>query len=374
MGFALPTGSGSLFEAYPVNRRTVLVVLFTAAAFVLWCVADFGAYHREYDRLFRKGLTSSGDPGSSEALTVFHQAQAYGLLQELSIRSPDILFFNDSVMGGHHADEARTGIDEMMAASLGVTVRGVSGAGYTAVVYSRLAELAASAAHKSRLALFSINPRSFCSEWFFTADYWHSEMAGFLPLMSHRPGVGAWLRWLPSRLAGFDLRAHAAGEDRREAVPDISAYFRAKRRDLDMFNPVRPELNESEVAIRRHFLENYMAVEVAAGHPMLAGISRTIEVFRASGVTVLAYVTPVDAQEAIRLTGPVFMDEFRRDVSEIRRTVEGAGATFLDLSEYLDSGCFVDRDYACEHLNMRGRSAVAKALSAKARELLQSSR
>lgn len=347
-------------------------MVFFAAVVVAWCVADYGAYVREYERLLREGLTSPANPDSADALTVFHQAQAYALLQELSAGAPGILFFNDSTMGGHHDDEARTGIDEMMAASLGVPVRGISGAGYTAVVYSRLAALAASAAHKPRLALFSINPRSFSSEWFFTNGYWHAQMAGFLPLMSYRPGVAAWLEWLPARLAGADLRTHAVGGERLEGAADVSAYFRAKRRDPVAFNPVRAGLSEAEIAIRRHFLENYMAVEVAAAHPMLARISRTIEIFRACGIPVLAYVTPVDVEEAARLAGPAFTDHFRRDVSEMRRTVERAGAAFLDLSELLDSGCFVDRDYACEHMNVRGRSAVAAALSAKTRELLQS--
>jgi len=277
-------------------------------------------------------------------------------------------------MGGHHDDEPRTGIDEMMGASLGVPVRGVSGAGYTAVVYSRLAALAASAPHKPRLALVSINPRSFSSDWFFTEGYWHAHMAGFLPLLSYRPSVPAWLRWLPHRLAGSDLRSHAAGGDGLDGSPGSSGYFRAKWCDPDRFNPVRQELTDSEIAIRRHFLENYMAVRVESGHPMLAAISRTIGLLRASGVTVLAYVTPVDVQEAARLVGPAFMDEFRRDVSEIRRTVEEAGAAYLDLSEHLDSGCFVDRDYACEHLNARGRAAVAEALSVKSRELLHARR
>lgn len=349
-------------------------MIFVAAAAIIWSAADYGAYVREHERLLRNGLTAPSDPNSSEALTVFHQAQAFALLQELSAGAPGILFFNDSTMGGHHDDEPRTGIDEMMAASLGVPVRGVSGAGYTAVVYSRLAAMAASAPHKPRLAIVSINPRSFCSDWFFTDGYWHAQMAGFLPLLSYRPSVAAWLRFLPHRLAGFDLRTHVAGGEGLAGTPGVAAYFRAKWRDPDRFNPVRQELTASETAIRRHFLENYMAVHVASGHPMLAAISRTIELLRASGVTVLAYVTPVDAEEAARLVGPVFMEEIRRDVSEIRRTVEEAGARFLDLSEYLDSGCFVDRDYACEHLNARGRAAVAGALSVKSRELLQARR
>lgn len=352
------------------------------AAAVLCCLAlgaviwlDYAAFRRDWRALLVQGLTTPQDLDSPQAQDVYHQHLASELLAELGSMAPDVLYLNDSVMGGHSTDEARTPLNELLAGQLlalrrGVTVRGLSGAGYTPLVYGRYAWLLAGAPRKPRLVIFSLNPRSLSSVWFFTQDSLYARVVRFLPLLSRRPDFRAWLAWLPGRLSGQGLEDFLASEDRPVPEREAQAYFGAHRRDTGAFGPPPPGLDAYEKGLREKFLENYTTVEVTPLHPMLRELDHAVRTLVQAGMRVLVYTTPVDAAEGDRLAGPAFTQTLRRDLAAVGDVARAAGAHYLDLSELLGSSLFVDRDQACEHLSLAGRREVARALALKAERLL----
>ncbi|GFK95188.1 hypothetical protein NNJEOMEG_03046 [Fundidesulfovibrio magnetotacticus] len=358
-------------------RTLALAACLAALAAALWL--DWRAFRADCRALVARGLTAPADPASPLAQDAFHQAMARDLLGELTRQAPDVLYLNDSVMGGHSAHEARTSLDELLARELArqgeagaargavvraPAVRGLSGAGYTPLVYGRYGELLGHAARKPRLALISLNPRSFSSDWFFGPDYLYARVTRFLPALGRSPDAALWLSRLPSRLAGQSLEDFLAARGEAPVPESVArAWFRDNARDPAAFGPEPRGLDAYEQGVRARFLENYMSAPVEEEHPMAVQTAQAVRAFVRAGIPVLAYATPVDAEEARRLLGPGFKALLRRDMDALERVVRGAGGQFLDLAELLDSQDFVDRDQACEHLSLSGREKLARALA-----------
>ncbi|MFZ5428205.1 MAG: hypothetical protein ACOZEN_14665 [Thermodesulfobacteriota bacterium] len=302
---------------------------------------------------------AAGEASGPDPVEAFHNASAWEYRRDLEERTPDVVYFADSVMGGHCESEARTTLAELFAAGSGRTVRGVSGAGYTAVVFRGYALVTSKAEKRPSLAILALNPRSLSDGWFFSEDYQYSRLASYLAALACRPSWGDWLAWLPRRMGAEELDSRITRDARAGTGPDAGEYFRSMRRDLKAFGPPGPSLDEEERGIREHFLVNYMSTRVDRGHPMLAELLSAVRLLRAAGVRVVVYVTPVNVREAERLIGPRFVEEFRRDMADAAEVFGREGVAFADLSELLDGSRFVDKQYACEHLDLEGRRILA---------------
>jgi hypothetical protein len=398
-------------------------ILAACLVLAVWGVVDYRSEIARRKAVMADGLLTPADANSPKALDVYHQAVAAGLFRELAGKAPDILYLNDSVMGGHGDFEPRTPMDELLATALNgngvgagapdaqpgmrgsapsgaspaqggktgepagaaearkasdargaksaLTVRGVSGAGYTALVFERYARLVARSPHRPRIVILPLNPRSFSSPWFFGEDYWYSRVLRFLPLIAETPSLTWWLSRLPDRINGRDPDA-VAGKPFGDGfkVPAVENYFSLFRPGSPDYGPPPPGLTEERLAAREHFIENYGLVKTTAGHPMLGAMILAARKFERAGVTPVIYVTPVDLEEGERLLGPLFAARFREGIAVIQRELEREGVAFLDLSGLLGSRFFVDREYACEHLNLAGREAVAVKLAEAVRPML----
>lgn len=341
------------------NRRVIaccLAVFFAASG--TWAWLDHAGYEARCRELIRLGLAAGGTSGP-DPVEAFHNASAWGYRRDLEERTPDVVYFADSVMGGHSGSEASTTLAELFAAGSGRTVRGVSGAGYTAVVFRGYALMTSKARRRPALAILALNPRSLSDGWFFSGDYQYSRLVSYLAALAYRPSLQDWLAWLPRRIVGEDLDSRIIRSAETGPKPDAGEYFRSMRRDLKGFGPPELSLDEEERSIREHFLVNYMSTRVERGHPMLAELLRSVRLLRDAGVRVVVYVTPVNVREAERLIGPRFVGEFRRDMAAVGEVFGREGAEFADLSELLDDSRFVDKQYACEHLDLEGRRILA---------------
>lgn len=361
-------------------------ILAACLGLAVWGVIDYRSELARRKAVMADGLLSPPDVNSPKALDVYHQAVAAGFFRELARQAPDILFLNDSVMGGHGDFEPRTPMDELLADALNggagegakeegqkpLTVRGISGAGYTALVFERYAQLVARSPHKPRVAILPINPRSFSSPWFFGEDYWYARVLRFLPLIAQTPSFSWWLSRLPDRLKGRDPD-EVAGKPLCDIfmIPAVENYFRLYHFARPDYGPPPPGLDEERLAAREHFIENYGLVKTLSDHPMLGAMFLSAREFRAAGVTPVIYVTPVDIEEGERLLGPLFAARFKEGIAVLRRELEREGVAYLDLSGLLGSRSFVDREYACEHLNLAGREAVAFELAKAVRPMLE---
>lgn len=346
------------------NRRIAgLVALCVVAVWTLvWAAAEVQDYAAHYSRLVKAALATPppNQPPSDDA---YHNALAWSFAQALNTHPPDVLYFCDSVMGGHSDEEARTTMADMLGETLGKPVRSVSGAGYTAVVFTEYAALAVAAKTPPKLVILAVNPRSFCDGWFFSDAYSYTQLTRFLRLLTLAPGWKTWRTALVDRLNGQTLEQRIGPAQDWTGGQPLAEYFLSKSRPAVGFAPDRPDASRQDRDIRRHFLQNYMSVQIEPTHPMLTALVQTVDRLRAGGVQVLAYVTPVDVQEGERLAGPQFRAFLERDLGLIAGALRQRGIVCLNLGQSLPSDCFVDRDYACEHLSLRGRQLVVQALA-----------
>lgn len=332
-------------------------------------ISGYGQYKNAYRDLVAKDLTPppAGAPDAL-ALDVYHNQLAWEFAQTMAAAPPDIVYFNDSVMGGHTDAESRATMAEMLAECLGRSVYPVSGAGYTPVLFREYADLLSVLPGKPRLVIFSINLRSFSDEWFFTPRWLYSRAALFTRLLARPPRFGEYLGYLfsPVREAGDFLVGR-----RTSPQADHAAYFTAHGDRVAALKAIPADgLDPSQQAIRAHFIENYM-IGVDRSHPMLAGAVEAAKAFKAAGVAVLPYLTPVDVEEGTRLVGPEFAARIDESARAVMEALAEGGAPGLDLSRALGTEYFVDRDYACEHLDLAGRRRVAGWLAEAAVNLLR---
>jgi hypothetical protein len=345
-------------------RIFIIAMAILGVACALLARLDYFQYLQHHRDMISQGITPSGVPGGLSPLDVYHDAVAMNYLHALDESAPDVVFFADSVMGGNSEQEPRTTLAEFLSGLTGRKVLGVSGAGYTALVFRAYANLTRAASHRPGLVIMSINPRSFSGDWSFSPDWSYVRLLDYLTVLSYRPSLPGWLSWLPGRFAGETLRGHIESFYQRQSKAGAAAYFEGHRRDMDAFGPAGPELDEEEKSIRTHFLENYMSASVSDGHPMLDEIHQAASGFRDAGCNVLTYITPVNVQDAQRLAGPLFATLFRADMSAIVENLRRDGIVCVDASEAVDSGHFVDKEYACEHLDLAGRRILAEQLDA----------
>jgi hypothetical protein len=308
---------------------------------------------------------AAGQP-TARALEAFHNAVALDFRNALDRGAVDVVFFNDSVMGGHTDDEPRTTIAAMLADRLQQKITPVSGAGYTAVLFREYAGLVARAAQKPRLAIVSINLRGFSDGWFFTPDYMYAATAAYLRLLARVPAWQDVPAWLASREG--DPAAYWSKRLEDAAQGDYADLFSRLNRRRDALlaeNP--PGLTPEDRDRRRHFIENYLTL-VSRDHPMLGFLVDTATRFLRSGTPVLFYVTPIDVADGTRLVGPAFAETVRANTATVMAALAEAGAPCRDLAALLPTARFVDREYACEHLDLAGREQVAATLAAALRE------
>ena len=351
-----------------LRRYGPALFVLAGMAFAAWGVAaQYARLRHGYGQAVLAGATApaAGQP-TARALDAFHNAVALDFRNALGQGAVDVVFFNDSVMGGLTDDEPRTTIATLLAERLRWKITPVSGAGYTAVLFREYANLVALAAKKPRLAIVSINLRGFSDGWFFTPDYMYAATAAYLRLLARPPAWTDVPAWLASREKD---PAVYWSEGLRDAAPgnyaDLFSRLNRRRDALLAENP--PGLTPEDRDRRRHFIENYLTL-VSRDHPMLGFLTDTATRFLRSGTPVLFYVTPIDMADGTRLVGPAFAETVRANVATIRAALAEAGAPCRDMAALLPTALFVDREYACEHLNLAGREQVAATLAAALQE------
>ncbi|WP_300162821.1 hypothetical protein [Solidesulfovibrio sp.] len=307
--------------------------------------------------------TTTPDAGAVQGkfLDAFHNAVARRFRDALQDGAITAFFCNDSVMGGHTDDEPRTTIAEMLGQATGLDFYPVSGAGYTAVLFREYAGLVAQARQRPRLAVVSVNLRAFSDDWLFTPRWEYAATVAYLRLLADAPSpadVPSWAWSGKGDPAGYWARRAQRPAD---AYGDLFVTMHARRDEL--LREPAPGLSPEDASRREHFINNYMS-RLSPDHPMLRALTDTALRLERAGVTVVFYLTPIDVQGGTRLVGRELAANVAASADLVARTLRDAGATCLDLTALLPEERFVDREYACEHLDLAGRRRVAAALAA----------
>ena len=340
--------------AFPVILAIVLIVVVLA-----WL--EYKSLARSYKEIVAAGATMpDADAQQNVFLDAYHNAVALKFRDALQQGAVSVFYCNDSVMGGHGAAEARDTIAEILGRLTGSDIYPVSGAGYTAVLFREYAVLVAKAKKKPRLAILSINLRGFSDDWLFTPRWEYAATTAYLRLLAAPPSPADLPSWIVSGQG--DPAAYWAARTVRPA-PSYAALFKelnAGREALLAAPP--PGLSPEDLDRRRHFIENYMT-RVTPEHPMLGYLLDTARRLERAGVTVLFYLTPIDIEGGRRLVGEALPANVAANTRVIMDVLARSGASCLDLTTLLPGERFVDREYACEHLDLAGRRRVAEALA-----------
>ncbi len=315
-----------------------------------------------YKRLVTAAATTppAGAP-EQQFNDAYHNAVALAFRDALGRGDVAVIYCNDSVMGGHNDDEPRTTIATMLGELRGLSIYPVSGPGYAATLFREYAAVIAQAKQRPRLAIVSINLRAFSDDWFFTPRWMYAATVDYLRLLAKPPTMADVPAWLVS--GEHDPAVWLTARTRRD-VSGHEALFREMnaRRNRLLAAPT-PGLSPEEANRRQFFIKNYMT-DIPAGHPMIGDLLDTAATLSRAGVATLFYLTPIDVEGGTSLVGAEFAATTSDNARRVTRTLAEAGVDCLDLSTLLPEDRFVDRDYACEHLDLAGRRRVAEALAA----------
>lgn len=350
-----------------MSRRSILALVAVFALFAgtgLCLCIDYATFEADYQAMLHQALLPPADPNDKpKALLAYHNSCVPEFIRDMDAGSFDVLYFNDSVMGGHNDAEDRIKMSEMLHDDLGLGVRAVSGGGFTPTLFKEYAGLfREKIAGRPKLAIMAINPRAFSDGWFFTPRWMYRDTAFFTHQYGRSPTFREYLAYLfagGGSVEGYYRRLYDFGGEAK-----AEAYFPAHDADREALQgQTPPGLDSYRQSVRKHFIENY-GTRVDADHPMLADALETVRTLKEQGVTVLAYVTPVDYLEGEKLGGPLFAEVLRSNVAAIEAAFAKDGFPLITMAFDLKSSQFVDRDYACEHLSLTGRRAVVGRLEA----------
>lgn len=355
-----------------MSRRSILAlaaVLALVAGTGLSLFRGYAAFKADYQAMLREALLPPADPADKpKAVLAYHNNAVLDFVRDMDADVFDVLYFNDSVMGGHNGAEDRIKMSEMLHDDLGLAVRAVSGGGFAPTLFMEYAGLfREKITGRPKVAIMAINPRAFSDGWFFTPRWMYRDTAFFTHQYGHAPTFGEYLGYLFA--GGGSVAAYFRGLYDSGGEAKLAAYFPAHDADREalLAQEPPPGLDPYQQSVRKHFVENY-ATRVDAAHPMLADALETVRTLRDEGIAVLAYVTPVDYKEGEKLGGPLFTEILRGNVAVIEAAFAKEGFPLINMAFDLDSSRFVDRDYACEHLSLAGRRAVVGRLEAWIKE------
>jgi hypothetical protein len=340
--------------AFPAVLAIILIVVVLA-----W--REYKSLARSYKEIVAAGATMpDADAQQNVFFDAYHNAVALNFRDALQRGEIPVFYCNDSVMGGQGDAEPRDTIAEMLGRLTGLAIYPVSGAGYTAVLFREYAALVAKAQKKPRLAILSINLRGFSDDWLFTPRWEYAAATAYLRLLADPPSPADLPSWIAS--GQWDPAAYWQRRTVRPA-PSYDALFEKLNADREaLLAAPPPGLSPEEQDRRRHFIENYMT-HVTPEHPMLGYLLDTAHRLERAGVAVLFYLTPIDIEGGRQLVGEALPANVAANGRVIVESLARSGASCLDLTTLLPEERFVDREYACEHLDLAGRRRVAEALA-----------
>ncbi len=119
-----------------------------------------------------------------------------------------------------------------------------------------------------------------------------------------------------------------------------------------------------EEKMKNKIMVNYM-YSLSDEHELIKSMQFLAQRLNKKGIKVIFYITPIDYQNAEKYWGNDFKDILEKNIQVIKKVAEANSADYLDLSRSLDTNSFgwKEETYVSEHLNEKGRKLVSHAIS-----------
>ncbi len=296
--------------------------------------------------------------------------QVLGVLATAKQRMPGqrIAFLGDST--SMHASDGSRGIDHQLGPALDALapeqprhlVFSFAAPGYTQFTQYFLSHRVAYARPDAVVVAFNL--ASFSNQW---RRVDRTRLAAWLPVRRLPEALSLPLYWIGlstdqlllypivAQLGGFEawqkllrvqarcvhawgsaaewLQAHSGA---RDGLAYQNQFFYHTRMEQYVDGPPQRET----ASLARSRLDALLA-GVDPDHPVLRVLHATLEVFRERGIPVFVYIVPLNLEYLERI-GIRNREGVRRGIESVRRVVEAAGASLIDLHDSLPDAAFAD--------------------------------
>lgn len=283
-------------------------------------------------------------------------------------RPADVLFFGDSVITAFSiCDSGPALIPDVLAQMLGREVVTIAHWAYSPIVYQDYVKLLRTTAHRPRLVVLPVNVRVFSEQFYRNPDFHFRQRR----MRVRRAALGLVPGDFPGWLLGR-VREEIDDELYHRAPVEIDGKVLGSNDDIERRAKIDEVLEcldgpyDYHDELKLRFTYHYMG-RIPEDHPVFADLERTVEELKALGIPVLAYITPIDVEEGTRYVGPRFATRVAENVATVASALDRLEIPYENL--YLDVGAedFIDKAYACEHMNQVGRARVAERLARRIR-------
>lgn len=127
------------------------------------------------------------------------------------------------------------------------------------------------------------------------------------------------------------------------------------------FERVSDQEDDKLSEMKKGFIFNYMQ-PLNINHRKLNSLLKICEIGNTNNLNIIMYITPIDYRRAEKLKITRFKQQQYDNIKTIKSALSTYTVDLIDLSMELDSSYFHYNKRPNEHLNMKGRQKVAKAL------------
>lgn len=293
---------------------------------------------------------------------------AHGMIDELERKSPDILFFGDSVIHtSGECDKGSAGIDELLEGLTGRSILPIVHKGYSPALYENYIRLLTLAQNKPRLIIISVNLSSFSDAWFFN---FKMKSLYLRYLASGRIDFPEYIRYRFLKAEEEDGKRRIKREVRQGGlylgrVGEIINRMQVKT-DVPLECVQWDYRNIYGQQLALQFRLYYMN-RIIGNQPMLRSLVEAVRLAKKSNANVIVYLTPINIEDGERFVGNGFRKRVSENIEILRNTLEKEGISLLDMTSKVGEKHFLDKAYSSEHLDMEGRRLVARVLAKEVR-------
>ena len=268
----------------------------------------------------------------------------FQLLKEALENEKSIILFGSSV-NEHYAidDKDKRSISELLDAFLpGHNVVGISHGAYQSDIYLEFVKYIARSGKKP-IIIVPINLRYFSPEWDLRPEYQFNKEKNLLN--------------------GYPFIVNLKSREINESEFNNSPIYNGNEyvgKVLDFrYIPNKAKDRISEMS--KGFVFHYMQ-PLKANHQKLKSLFKICEIGNENDLKIIMYITPIDYTYAEKLGIKKFRQQQHDNIYIIKSTLTSCETVLIDLSMTLNSSYFDHGNRPGEHLNIRGRLRVARAL------------
>jgi len=280
------------------------------------------------------------------------------------LKNTDVVFFSDSSdKNVAPSDGLRSeAISQVLANGISpYTLEAIAEPAYHLHTFQAFTKYISRLPHRPKLALYSINARSFSSEYYLRPGY-------VFPALCKELELG------PVLFRAFIRPLHIFGwKYKEESFPHgtFPVTYEGKiigtPNQLDALKGIKNPTDEQ----KKLWIEYAYGYPLTTEHPLIQSIKSIIRTAKLAGIEPLFYFTPVDISTGSKWFGSQFSTLISSRMDLIIKVIQEENGSYLDLSHSLtNSNYFNHHNIVAEHLTYLGRDFVGHTLAKKVNEIL----